>query len=215
MISACARSSWTGPPRWARPGVAATTGCASTRAGRSSPARPALSEGHADVPHPRPARRPPRAPRERGGFELLLGTDVARIDPDDGSWEVATSKGELTARADRPLDRLRGAPFTPDWSGRESFEGTPIHAAEYRNPGSVRGHGGAGVGPGCSGWRSRTTWQRAARRRSAVRAHAAQHRASHRPWRAPGDQSRSRSCTCPCAWPTPSRGPGAGWTWAT
>ena len=42
------------------------------------------------------------------GFELLLGTDVARIDPDDGSWEVATSKGELTARqSSRPATRAR------------------------------------------------------------------------------------------------------------
>jgi cation diffusion facilitator CzcD-associated flavoprotein CzcO len=86
-----------------------------------------------------------------GGFELLLGTDVARIDPDDGSWEVATSGGELTARQVVLSTGYEGAPFTPDWSGRESFEGTLIHAAEYRNPEAFAGMAVLVVGPGCSG----------------------------------------------------------------
>jgi cation diffusion facilitator CzcD-associated flavoprotein CzcO len=86
-----------------------------------------------------------------GGLELLLGTDVARIDPDNGSWEVATSGGELMARQVILSTGYEGAPFTPDWSGRESFEGTVIHAAEYRNPGAFAGMAVLVVGPGCSG----------------------------------------------------------------
>jgi cation diffusion facilitator CzcD-associated flavoprotein CzcO len=40
---------------------------------------------------------------------------------------------------------------TPDWPGREGFEGRMLHAAEYRNGDPFRGQRVLVVGPGCSG----------------------------------------------------------------
>jgi cation diffusion facilitator CzcD-associated flavoprotein CzcO len=42
-------------------------------------------------------------------------------------------------------------PKVPDWPGREDFQGTLIHAAEYRNANPFRGRDVLVVGPGCSG----------------------------------------------------------------
>jgi cation diffusion facilitator CzcD-associated flavoprotein CzcO len=59
--------------------------------------------------------------------------------------------GHLRGRADGRQVVLstgyEGAPFTPDWSGRESFEGALIHAAEYRNPEAFAGMAVLVVGP--------------------------------------------------------------------
>ena len=114
-------------------------------------ARPAVPEGHPDLP----ARDQLIEHLERhageDGIEFRLGTGVDRIDRGEGEWVVQTSAGEL--RAPQVILALghEQNPFIPDWPGRADFEGTLIHSAEYRNAGPFDDQRVLVVGPGSSG----------------------------------------------------------------
>ena len=85
------------------------------------------------------------------GIELLLGTDVARIDRGDGGWILETAAGQLGARQVVVATGYEHSPFIPDWPGRESFPGHLLHSSQYRNPQPHEGKRVLVVGPGCSG----------------------------------------------------------------
>jgi NADPH-dependent 2,4-dienoyl-CoA reductase/sulfur reductase-like enzyme len=83
--------------------------------------------------------------------EVRLGTQVDRIDRDDGGWALRTSAGDVDARQVIVATGYEKDPLIPDWPGRESFGGSLLHAAEYRNAEPFRGKRVLVVGPGCTG----------------------------------------------------------------
>jgi putative flavoprotein involved in K+ transport len=87
----------------------------------------------------------------RNRLDIRLGTRVERIDHGEGGWLLQTSAGET--RADHVIiaGGYAHTPFIPEWRGRDRFEKTLIHAAEYRNADRFHGRDVLVVGPGCSG----------------------------------------------------------------
>jgi len=82
------------------------------------------------------------------GIELRTGTRVERIDP---GWRLETAAGPIEAATVIVATGYNGAPFVPDWPGRDSFSGELIHSSEYRNPVPFRGCDVLVVGAGNSG----------------------------------------------------------------
>jgi putative flavoprotein involved in K+ transport len=88
---------------------------------------------------------------EAEGLEVLTDCRVERIEPDGEGWRLETSRGPLLATAVIVATGYNGAPFVPDWPGRESFTGELVHSVDYRNPGRYRGRDVLVVGAGNSG----------------------------------------------------------------
>jgi cation diffusion facilitator CzcD-associated flavoprotein CzcO len=87
----------------------------------------------------------------RNGLDVRLGTEVQRIERDDRGWLLRTSAGDVRADEVIMASGYAHSPFVPQWPGRDRFEGTLMHAAEYRNADELRGRDVLVVGPGCSG----------------------------------------------------------------
>jgi cation diffusion facilitator CzcD-associated flavoprotein CzcO len=92
---------------------------------------------------------------ERGahehGIELLLGSDVERLEPDRGGWSLETSTGLVGSRQVVVATGYEHSPLIPDWPGRETFAGELLHSSQYRNPRPYEGRRVLVIGPGCSG----------------------------------------------------------------
>lgn len=88
---------------------------------------------------------------QRNAVDVRLNTEVQRIDGGSAGWIVRTSGGDFAAEQVIVAAGYEHTPFVPDWSGRERFQGTLLHAAAYRNPEPFRGRDVLVVGPGCSG----------------------------------------------------------------
>ena len=84
-------------------------------------------------------------------LQFRFGAGVARIDRDDGAWAVRTETGALRGPQVIVATGYQNDPVTPDWPGRDGFEGGMLHAAEYRNADPFVGERVLVVGPGCSG----------------------------------------------------------------
>jgi cation diffusion facilitator CzcD-associated flavoprotein CzcO len=84
------------------------------------------------------------------GVDLQLGTPVERIEH-DGGWRVETPAGEVHTTQVVVATGYEGTLLSPDWSGRDRFEGRVLHSGEYRNPEPFRDQRVLVVGPGCSG----------------------------------------------------------------
>jgi putative flavoprotein involved in K+ transport len=82
------------------------------------------------------------------GLDVRTGVRVRRIDP---GWTLETSVGPMRAATVIVATGYNGAPFIPDWPGRESFPGELIHSSQYRNPAPYRGRDVLTVGAGNSG----------------------------------------------------------------
>lgn len=82
------------------------------------------------------------------GIEVRTGVRVNRIDP---SWSLDTSAGPLEAETVIVATGYNGAPFIPDWPGRDEFTGRLLHSSAYRNPEPYRGRDVLVVGAGNSG----------------------------------------------------------------
>ena len=82
------------------------------------------------------------------GIEVRTGVRVERIDP---GWKLSTSAGEIEAETVIVATGYNGAPFIPDWPGREAFAGELIHSSQYRNPAPFRDRDVLVVGAGNSG----------------------------------------------------------------
>jgi putative flavoprotein involved in K+ transport len=84
-------------------------------------------------------------------LDVRTGTRVERIDADGEEWRLDTSGGSLRAGTVIVATGYNGAPFVPNWPGRESFAGELVHSTEYRNPQPFRGRDVLVVGVGNSG----------------------------------------------------------------
>jgi cation diffusion facilitator CzcD-associated flavoprotein CzcO len=92
---------------------------------------------------------------ERGahedGIDLLLGTAVQRIEPQDRGWSLETPTESVASRQVVVATGYEHSPLMPDWPGQETFTGELLHSSDYRNPGPYEGKRVLVVGPGCSG----------------------------------------------------------------
>jgi putative flavoprotein involved in K+ transport len=73
---------------------------------------------------------------------------VERVEP---SWTVHTTDGAMHADHVVIATGYNGAPFVPDWPGRDAFAGELLHSTQYRNPAPFRGRDVLVVGAGNSG----------------------------------------------------------------
>lgn len=84
--------------------------------------------------------------------DLRTNCRVERIERGpDAAWTLQTSDGALAADHVVVATGYNGAPFVPDWTGRETFTGEFVHSSQYRNPAPYRGKDVLVVGAGNSG----------------------------------------------------------------
>jgi len=88
---------------------------------------------------------------DRHGIDLRTGARVARIDRDDDGWLLRAAGETLAATRVIVATGYNGAPFVPDWPGRDSYAGELLHSSAYRNPEPFRGRDVLVVGAGNSG----------------------------------------------------------------
>ena len=88
---------------------------------------------------------------ERFGIDVRTGTTVVGVKPSADRWSLRLEDG--SEQSTKTLIVAIGylhTPALPQWPGRESWTGTMIHSAEYRNPEPFRGQNVLVVGPGNS-----------------------------------------------------------------
>ena len=88
---------------------------------------------------------------QRFGIRPEFGVEVSRIDPVGDGWRVSTSAGEWSAPAVVVATGMSRIPHRPDWPGQQTFPGTVVHSADYREPSAYRGRAVLVVGAGNSG----------------------------------------------------------------
>ena len=81
-------------------------------------------------------------------LDVRVNCRVDRLRP---SWTLQTSEGPIETKHVVVATGYNGAPFVPDWPGRESFTGELIHSSQYRNPRPYAGKDVLVVGAGNSG----------------------------------------------------------------
>jgi putative flavoprotein involved in K+ transport len=84
-------------------------------------------------------------------LEVRTRARVARIERDGEGWRLDTAQGPLRAADVVVATGYNGAPFVPDWPGRDGYPGELIHSSQYRNPEPFRGRDVLVVGTGNSG----------------------------------------------------------------
>jgi putative flavoprotein involved in K+ transport len=92
-----------------------------------------------------------RAYVEAHRLDVRTNTRVTRIDRDGDGWLLDTGNEPIRAVKVIVATGYNGAPFVPDWPGRETFAGELVHSTEYRNPAPYRGRDVLVVGAGNSG----------------------------------------------------------------
>ena len=81
-------------------------------------------------------------------LDVRVDCRVDRLEP---SWILHTSDGPMQAEHVVVATGYNGAPYVPDWPGRDSFAGELIHSTQYRNPRPFAGKDVLVVGAGNSG----------------------------------------------------------------
>jgi putative flavoprotein involved in K+ transport len=81
-------------------------------------------------------------------LDIRCDTRVERLEP---QWTLHTSGGRIAARHVVVATGYNGAPYVPDWPGRDGFAGELIHSSDYRNPEPFRRRDVLVVGAGNSG----------------------------------------------------------------
>jgi putative flavoprotein involved in K+ transport len=84
-------------------------------------------------------------------LDVRLGTEVRRIDRDPDGWRLRVDGGDLVAPYVVVATGHNHTPFTPDWPGREGFEGELIHSKSYRSAEPYRDRDVLVVGTGNTG----------------------------------------------------------------
>ena len=84
-------------------------------------------------------------------LDLLLGTDVTRIDRDGDGWVLRSPGGDITARYLVVATGHNHTPALPDWPGVDTFAGELLHASRYRNATPYVGKSVLVVGSGNTG----------------------------------------------------------------
>ncbi|MFG1603619.1 flavin-containing monooxygenase [Actinoplanes sp. NPDC049265] len=88
---------------------------------------------------------------EKFDLDVRTGTTVTKIQPGD-RWSLKLDDGsEHTTRTLIVATGNLHTPLIPDWPGRETWPGTLIHSAGYRNAEPFRGQDVLVAGPGNSG----------------------------------------------------------------
>ena len=85
------------------------------------------------------------------GIDLRTDTRVDLIERAGDGWALVTGNGRLHAETVVVATGYNGAPFVPDWPGRDGFTGELVHSSQYRNPAPYRGRDVLVVGAGNSG----------------------------------------------------------------
>jgi putative flavoprotein involved in K+ transport len=84
-------------------------------------------------------------------LDVRKGTEVRRLDRDDGGWLVDTPRGAIAARFVVVATGFNRDPYLPNWPGLEGFTGDLVHSLDYRNAVPYRGKDVLVVGTGNSG----------------------------------------------------------------
>jgi putative flavoprotein involved in K+ transport len=92
-----------------------------------------------------------RAYVEAHGLDVRTGVRVTRIERDGELWRLETEDEPLGAQTVVVATGYNGAPFVPDWPGRDDFPGELVHSSDYRNPAPFVGLDVLVVGAGNSG----------------------------------------------------------------
>lgn len=88
---------------------------------------------------------------EAHALDLRTQTRVRRIDPDGDGWLLAFDDGRIRASTVIVATGYNGAPFIPDWPGRDGYTGELVHSSRYMNPRPYRDRDVLVVGAGNSG----------------------------------------------------------------
>jgi len=89
---------------------------------------------------------------ERFGIEVRTGTAVQRVEPGADGWSLRLEDGsERPARTLVVATGYLHTPVVPQWPGLQTWTGTLVHSARYRNAEPFRGKDVLVVGPGNSG----------------------------------------------------------------
>ena len=84
-------------------------------------------------------------------IDVTFGVTVTSVRPVAGGYRVTGDAIDITATHVVLATGLNSVPVMPSWPGVESFNGTLIHTAEYRNATAYRGRDVLVVGVGNSG----------------------------------------------------------------
>lgn len=84
-------------------------------------------------------------------LELMLGTEVSRVDRSGDGWVVRTAAGDIETDDVVVATGYNHTPFFPEWPGRDGFTGELVHAARYRNNEPYRGRDVLVIGSGNTG----------------------------------------------------------------
>ncbi|HLX18616.1 MAG TPA: NAD(P)/FAD-dependent oxidoreductase [Gaiellaceae bacterium] len=85
------------------------------------------------------------------GLTVRTGARVERIDTGADGWVLTVDGQPIGASTVIVATGYNGAPFIPDWPGRDGFTGELVHSSAYRNPRVYRGRDVLVVGAGNSG----------------------------------------------------------------
>lgn len=84
-------------------------------------------------------------------LEPRFGTDVRRLERDDGRWVALTQHDTVTAGQVVMATGYSHTPVRPRWPGEHEFHGQVLHSSEYRGPSAYQGQRVLVVGAGNSG----------------------------------------------------------------
>lgn len=87
----------------------------------------------------------------RQQLPVRFGVELERVDRADGRWQLQTSTEPLLARYVVIATGYDAVPQTPDWPGRDGFDGELLHAADFRAAAPYSGRNVLIVGAGNSG----------------------------------------------------------------
>jgi putative flavoprotein involved in K+ transport len=83
--------------------------------------------------------------------DVRTGTRVERIERDGDGWLLRTGAGDVRAGRVVVATGTNAEPVTPDWPGRDTWDGELLHSAAYRSAAPFRGRSVLVVGAGNSG----------------------------------------------------------------
>ena len=87
---------------------------------------------------------------DRFGIRPDFGAEATRVERDASGWRVHTTSGIWSGSAVVVATGYTRTPYLPNWPGRDSFTGTLMHSADYREPSPYLGTQVLVVGAGNS-----------------------------------------------------------------
>ncbi|MFZ0544383.1 MAG: NAD(P)/FAD-dependent oxidoreductase [Candidatus Promineifilaceae bacterium] len=102
-------------------------------------------KGHSELPFATFPKDVPRFPSRQQVVDYLeqyaqtfqlapcLGEEVVQASPVDGRWVVETNNGRYQSQNLVIATGYNNQPHSPDWPGKERFQGQILHSSHYRN----------------------------------------------------------------------------------